>query len=151
MAGNLTPAAAAAVVAINETMSLLRLCLSPLPSQFLGVEVGIGVDHVRKLIALIIIVAMMAMGTFTAFIGYNIRRLRRQRGMQQQQQQQQQLQNVMSNRNVIREDHIEDNRSLECNQVRLNVLKTSLRNVMNNIVLDRDLLLKHYRDISNHF
>jgi len=48
MAGKLTPAAAAAavVVAINKTMSLLRPCLSAPPSQLQGVEDGIGVDHV---------------------------------------------------------------------------------------------------------
>jgi len=99
MAGNLTPAAAAAaaVVALNETMALLRPCLSVPPSQFQGGNVGIGVGHAWKLIAPAIVVAMMAMGTFTAFIGYDIRRLRRQHGMQQEQQQQQQqmqLQNV---------------------------------------------------------
>jgi len=56
----------------------------------------------------------------------------------------------MTNRRVIREDRIEVNGSLECNQVGLNVMKISLSNVMNNIVLDR-VLLKHYSDISNRY
>ena len=152
MARNLTPAAAAAaaVVALNEMMALLRPCLSAPPSQFQGGDVGIGVDHAWKLIAPVIVVAMMVMGDIycvywirhssppsstwkacrnSSSSSCNCKKYR-----------------VMTKRSIIRADRIEVNRSLECNQVRLNVMKISLSNVMNNIVLDR-ILLKHYSDI----
>jgi len=94
MAGNLTLAAAAAVavVALNETSTLLRLCLSAPPSHFQGDDVGNEINQAWKLIAPAIVVAAMVLGIFTVFVGYNIRCLRRQRGTQQDQQQQQQLQ-----------------------------------------------------------
>jgi len=88
------PAAAVAVVvvALNETFTLLRPCLSAPPSQFQGDDVGIGVNQAWKLITPAIVVAVMVLVTFTVFIGYDICRLRCQCGTQQDQQQQQQLQ-----------------------------------------------------------
>jgi len=68
MDGNMTTTAAAAAVIVNETFSLLLLCLSISPSLLLDDE-G---DHVWKLIAPAITLAVMV--TFTAFIGYGIRR-----------------------------------------------------------------------------
>ena len=58
MAGNFTPAAAAAVVvvAVNETIVLLRPCLSAALSQFQGDDAGIRVDQAWKLIAPAIVV-----------------------------------------------------------------------------------------------
>jgi len=101
-----TAAAAAAVVAINGTISLLRLCLSAPPSQFQGVEVRIGVDLVWKLIAPAIAVAVMVVATFTVFIGITFDLSDVNVECSSNSSSSCKMYNVTSNQTVIREDRI---------------------------------------------